>query len=450
MWWQGIDPCQAARFLGREGCLYHFHAKDAAVDPSLVSYFGLTDMQSFGTVYGRAWQFRTVGFGHGLKEWADIFGALRASGYDEVASIEHEDSFMSVEEGLDKAISNLRQVMMSATARRPGHSPSTRGSLDAPLAPRGPQMINTLTLNPAIDKVIYLDSLEKNHTNRTEGTAEVIGGKGSHVPHQPEAAGNHEPRLRDLPRRGRKAHHRLPGRLRPGGGLSPQERGRERTNYLLVERSNDCTIVAEKGVPLGGADLAQLVSSLKAGIKPGDWLILSGDAGNCADPFVYNGIMDELRDRKLRVFVDTSGPALARCIQSAPFLIKPNLRELSSLCGREVGCNDEDILHALESLNIRGVEIVAVSLGSAGSILSCPQGLYKAVPPCVNVRNTIGCGDCYLAGLVYGISQGKSMEETLRVATAASAATAESSLSVGFDPARAHELAAACEVRRLG
>jgi len=112
MWWQGIDPCQAARFLGREGCLYHFHAKDAAVDPSLVSYFGLTDMQSFATVYGRAWQFRTVGFGHGLKEWADIFGALRSSGYDDVVSIEHEDSYMSVEEGLDKAISNLRQVMM--------------------------------------------------------------------------------------------------------------------------------------------------------------------------------------------------------------------------------------------------------------------------------------------------------------------------------------------------
>jgi sugar phosphate isomerase/epimerase len=112
MWWQGIDPGQAARHLGREACLFYFHAKDAMIDPSSASYFGLTDMQSFATVYGRAWQFRTVGFGHGLKEWADIFSALRAAGYDEVVSIEHEDSFMSVEEGLDKAIANLRQVMM--------------------------------------------------------------------------------------------------------------------------------------------------------------------------------------------------------------------------------------------------------------------------------------------------------------------------------------------------
>ena len=311
-------------------------------------------------------------------------------------------------------------------------------------------MINTLTLNPAIDKVIYLDSLEKNHTNRAEGTAEVIGGKGTHVSINLKLLGITS---RAFGICHGEAGRRIIGYLEDYGlevAFLHRDGAESRTNYLLVERGNDCTIVAEKGVPLGSADLAELVSSLKARTRPGDWLILSGDAGNCADPFVYNGIMDELRDRKLRIFVDTSGPALARCVQSAPFLIKPNLRELSSLCGREVGCNDDDILRALESLNTRGVEIVAVSLGGAGSILSCPQGLYKAVPPRVNVRNTIGCGDCYLAGLVYGISEGKSMEETLRVATAASAATAESSLSVGFDPARARELAAACEVHRLG
>jgi sugar phosphate isomerase/epimerase len=112
MWWQGIEPAQAARHLGREGCLFYMHAKDAMIDPVNASYYGLTDMQSFGNVFGRAWQFRTVGFGHGLKEWADIFSALRSVGYDGVVSIEHEDAYMSVEEGLDKAVANLRQVMI--------------------------------------------------------------------------------------------------------------------------------------------------------------------------------------------------------------------------------------------------------------------------------------------------------------------------------------------------
>jgi sugar phosphate isomerase/epimerase len=119
MWWQGIDPAQAARYLGKEGCLFHFHAKDAAVDQNFASYYGLTDMQSFGTVYGRAWQFRTVGFGHGLKDWADIMAALRAAGYDGIVSVEHEDSYMSIGEGLDRAVANLKQVMMF----EPGASP---------------------------------------------------------------------------------------------------------------------------------------------------------------------------------------------------------------------------------------------------------------------------------------------------------------------------------------
>ena len=119
MWWQGIDPAQAARYLSKKECLFYFHAKDAAIDPNYVSYYGVTDMQSFGTAFGRAWQFRTVGFGHDLKTWADLFSTLRSVGYDEFVSIEHEDSYMSVEEGLDKAVANLRQVLLVQPASKP-------------------------------------------------------------------------------------------------------------------------------------------------------------------------------------------------------------------------------------------------------------------------------------------------------------------------------------------
>ena len=119
MWWQGIDPVKAIRYLADEDCLYYFHAKDAMIDPHYVSYYGVTDMQSFGVAFGRGWQFRTVGFGHDLKVWADIFSTMRACGYDDVISIEHEDSYMSIEEGLDKAISNLKQVMIFQPASAP-------------------------------------------------------------------------------------------------------------------------------------------------------------------------------------------------------------------------------------------------------------------------------------------------------------------------------------------
>ena len=42
-------------------------------------------------------------------------------------------------------------------------------------------MINTITLNPAIDVIIYLDRFVRNITNRIQSTAVTMGGKGTHV-----------------------------------------------------------------------------------------------------------------------------------------------------------------------------------------------------------------------------------------------------------------------------
>ena len=112
MWWQGIDPVQAIRILGRAGAIHHFHAKDTAIDPLNVNTHGVTDMQSYTQMLDRAWQFRTVGFGHDLKTWADIISTLRLVGYDYVVSIEHEDGLMSVDEGFTKAVQNLQQVLI--------------------------------------------------------------------------------------------------------------------------------------------------------------------------------------------------------------------------------------------------------------------------------------------------------------------------------------------------
>jgi sugar phosphate isomerase/epimerase len=42
-----------------------------------------------------------------------MISALRLAGYDRVLSIEHEDSLMSVDEGLRKAVSFLRPLIMN-------------------------------------------------------------------------------------------------------------------------------------------------------------------------------------------------------------------------------------------------------------------------------------------------------------------------------------------------
>ena len=112
LWWQGIDPVAAIRYLGQAGAIHHFHAKDTSLEQSNVNKYGVTDMQSYTQMFDRAWQFRTVGYGHSMKEWADIISALRLVGYDYVVSIEHEDGLMSVEEGFTKAVGNLQSILI--------------------------------------------------------------------------------------------------------------------------------------------------------------------------------------------------------------------------------------------------------------------------------------------------------------------------------------------------
>ena len=112
MWWQGIDPVEAIKILGREDAIHHFHAKDTIIDQDNMNRNGLTDMTDYSAMRDRAWYFRTVGFGHDQKTWADIISTLRLYGYDYVVSIEHEDGLMSVEEGFTKAVETLKPVMV--------------------------------------------------------------------------------------------------------------------------------------------------------------------------------------------------------------------------------------------------------------------------------------------------------------------------------------------------
>ncbi|MCL2864680.1 MAG: sugar phosphate isomerase/epimerase [Lachnospiraceae bacterium] len=116
LWWQGIDPVAAIKILGKEGAIHHFHAKDTYIDQDNVNMYGLTDMQTYDNLSTRAWTFRSVGCGHGLSVWSDMMSALRLYGYDHVVSIEHEDPLMSIEEGFERAVTNLKAVMLNEAA----------------------------------------------------------------------------------------------------------------------------------------------------------------------------------------------------------------------------------------------------------------------------------------------------------------------------------------------
>lgn len=110
LFWQGIDPCEAIKYLG--DAIYHFHAKDTKIDACNTAVNGVLDTQSYADVLNRSWVFRTVGYGHGKEVWNNIISTLKAVGYDGAISIEHEDGLMSAKEGLKKAVTLLRSTLI--------------------------------------------------------------------------------------------------------------------------------------------------------------------------------------------------------------------------------------------------------------------------------------------------------------------------------------------------
>ncbi len=108
--WQGMNPVAAIRALA--GAIYHVHAKDTRIDDINTAVNGVLDTKHYGDEIHRSWIFRTVGYGHGEEYWRDLVSALRLVGYDKVLSIEHEDSLMTIDEGLKKAVDFLDKVMI--------------------------------------------------------------------------------------------------------------------------------------------------------------------------------------------------------------------------------------------------------------------------------------------------------------------------------------------------
>lgn len=110
LFWQGIDPIAAVRVLG--DAIFHVHAKDTQLYPANLIRTGVLDTKPYTEERGRGWMFRTVGYGHGAEWWKKFVSALRMYGYDGVLSIEHEDSLLSAEEGLRKAVEFLNGLVI--------------------------------------------------------------------------------------------------------------------------------------------------------------------------------------------------------------------------------------------------------------------------------------------------------------------------------------------------
>ncbi len=109
MMWMGGDPLAAIRRLG--SAIYHVHAKDTRVDPENSALTSRLETKTNDRASERAWNYVTLGYGHGESWWRDFVLLLRQVGYNDVLSIEHEDVSMSPLEGVRKTVAFLSGIV---------------------------------------------------------------------------------------------------------------------------------------------------------------------------------------------------------------------------------------------------------------------------------------------------------------------------------------------------
>lgn len=122
-----------------------------------------------------------------------------------------------------------------------------------------------------------------------------------------------------------------------------------------------------------------------------------------------------------RTIVDTGGAALRAAVEAGTWLVKPNLRELADLVGRELE-DDSQIRAAAEELLGDGTEAVVVSMGAGGALLVTADRADHVRSPTVPIRSRVGAGDSTVAGIASSVLRGEDLPTAVRWGVAAGAA----------------------------
>jgi 6-phosphofructokinase 2 len=282
-------------------------------------------------------------------------------------------------------------------------------------------MIYTVTLNPALDRTLWVEKIRADDSNRIEREEKYAGGKGIDVSKVLTHLGVENRALGFV---GGFAGEELHGLL-VNQGISCDFvpiSGETRTDIVVYNMSTKTqTEFNAQGPVIQPFELMKIIHKIEK-IENADVIVVSGSLPTGVHPEIYRKIIELSRAKGAQVFLDTDGDALEVGIRGLPNMIKPNIHELNRLVGKDLKGIDA-IVQAARDILMLGVDTVLVSLGAQGMLAISSDQQYHAVPPHVEVINTIGAGDSAVAGFVYGMIQGKDLRESVVYAVAAGTAT---------------------------
>ena len=274
------------------------------------------------------------------------------------------------------------------------------------------QPIVTITVNPALDKSTHFRGLVAEQKIRCEEPRYDAGGGGINVS---------------------KAISRLGGTSLavftsggPTGKMLEKLVKKEAIEYKAIEietwtresfvavddNTNSQYRFGFTGGTISAVEECNLLEAL-SNLQP-EFFVASGSLNEGLSTDFYQKIAEIAKKNNSKLIVDTSGEALKKVLETGAYLIKPNVGELAKLIGVE-RLEMEEVHEAAQQIIAKGgAEIVVVSLGPQGAVLVTKDN-YEFVPaPNVVKKSTVGAGDSMVGGMVWALSQYKSLEEVIR------------------------------------
>ena len=287
-------------------------------------------------------------------------------------------------------------------------------------------MIYTLTLNPAIDRELTVAEVQFDSVLSAAKSQVDFDGKGFNVSRLLRSMGMPSTALGFI---GGRTGERLRSGLQALDIATDfvSISGETRTNISIVTEKHDHYIkVNEKGPLVDEVKQCELLDKIASIASAGDWWVLAGSLPPGVPDSFYARIIEIINEHQAISVLDTTGESLRLACEAKPFLIKPNAEETQKLTGLPVNTVSQISIAAAE-LRRMGAQNVVISMGKKGALLQTAEGSWLVHSPKIKEKNPIGAGDSMVGGLVWALSQGYTLKESLGWGAASGAATASMS-----------------------
>ncbi len=283
-------------------------------------------------------------------------------------------------------------------------------------------MIATVTLNPCLDESITVPGLVVDETNRWTSLRQYAGGKGIAVSRAIHEMGGRTMAYGFIGGPDGRAMEILLDKEGVPYSFTPIEQ-ETRTNFIITDtKTSQQTRIDAPGPHISKKELERFHRKIREIYPKPDLMVVGGSIPPGVPVNIYYDIVMEAKGNGVRAIVDTDGQWLAESIKAKPYLVKPNVHEAEELLNLELP-TEEAIIKAAINLVEMDIEVVVVSRGKDGIIATTKEKVFKAVPPPVKVRSSVGAGDCTIAGLALKLAYGEPLIEACRLAVAMGTAT---------------------------